>query len=255
MDLHFDLSLAAGYKSSTQIARVLTEDWVGRNVYCPICGRPVIHHYENNRPVADFYCDCGSQFELKSKHSADGSIGKKVSDGEYHTMISRITSLDNPNFFFLAYDSETVNNLFMVPNHFFVPSVIEKRNPLAATARRAGWEGCNILINDIPDSGKLFIVKNNLEVDHNKVIDDYRRLEGLQTGNLDSRGWIMDVMACVDKIGNTDFTLDEMYAFEPILQKKYPQNYHIKDKIRQQLQFLRDKGFVRFTARGHYQKI
>ena len=83
MDLHFDLSLAAGYKSSTQIARVLTEDWVGRNVYCPICGRPVIHHYENNRPVADFYCDCGSQFELKSKHSADGSIGKKVSDGEY----------------------------------------------------------------------------------------------------------------------------------------------------------------------------
>ena len=92
-------------------------------------------------------------------------------------------------------------------------------------------------------------------MDRNKVIDDYRRLEGLQTSNLDSRGWMMDVMACVDKIGNTDFTLDEMYAFEPILQKKYPQNYHIKDKIRQQLQFLRDKGFVRFTARGHYQKI
>src|SRR5574344_720462 len=151
MDLKFNLEIAEKYHSRTQIARVLTEDWVGRNIYCPICGRPIIHHYENNRPVADFYCDCGSDFELKSKCSADGNIGKKVADGEYHTMISRITSLANPNFFFLSYDNYYVNNIFMVPNHFFVPEIIEKREPLAATACRAGWEGCNILINEIPD--------------------------------------------------------------------------------------------------------
>ncbi|MDO4751513.1 MAG: DpnI domain-containing protein [Akkermansia sp.] len=38
MDLTFDLSLINAYKSPTQIALVLTEDWFARNMYCPICG-------------------------------------------------------------------------------------------------------------------------------------------------------------------------------------------------------------------------
>lgn len=255
MDLNFHVEIAAKYHSGTQRARVLTEDWVGRNMYCPICGRPMIHHYENNRPVADFYCDCGSDFELKSKHAADGNLGKKISDGEFSTMISRIQSLRNPNFFFLSYDADAVNNLFMVPNHFFVPDIIERRTPLAETARRAGWEGCNILISEIPDSGKLFVVKNSIEIDRSKVIDDYQRLEGLRTTNLESRGWIMDVLSCVDHIGSNEFTLDQVYAFAPVLQKKHPQNNFVKDKIRQQLQYLRDRGFIQFVSRGRYKRI
>lgn len=255
MNLNFNIDIAADYHSSTQIARVLTEDWVGRNMYCPICGRPVIHHYENNRPVADFYCDCGSDFELKSKKNADGNMGDKIVDGEYHTMISRIQSLQNPNFFFLSYNANAVNNLFMVPNHFFVPDIIEKRRPLADGARRAGWQGCNILINEIPDSGKLFIVKDSMEMDHSKVVDEYQRLEGLRTSNLESRGWLMDVLACVDNVGSDEFSLDQIYAYELMLQAKHPQNNFIKDKIRQQLQCLRDRGFIQFTARGRYRRV
>ncbi|MFH0815076.1 MAG: hypothetical protein V1902_03330 [Candidatus Falkowbacteria bacterium] len=48
------------------------------------------------------------------------------------------------------------------------------------------------------------------------------------------------------------FTLDEIYNFENILGKKHPCNKHIKDKIRQQLQFLRDKGYLDFVSYGHY---
>ncbi len=33
------------------------------------------------------------------------------------------------------------------------------------------------------------------------------------------------------------------------------ENSHVQDKIRQQLQYLRDKGFIRFISRGHYLKI
>ncbi|MBQ1909890.1 MAG: hypothetical protein II170_08145, partial [Bacteroidaceae bacterium] len=39
------------------------------------------------------------------------------------------------------------------------------------------------------------------------------------------------------------------------LQLKHPDNNHIHDKIRQQLQFLRDKGFVQFISPGKYCKI
>jgi len=36
---------------------------------------------------------------------------------------------------------------------------------------------------------------------------------------------------------------------------KYPNNNFIKDKIRQQLQLLRDKGILEFTSRGNYRKL
>ena len=39
------------------------------------------------------------------------------------------------------------------------------------------------------------------------------------------------------------------------LKNKHPENNFIKDKIRQQLQNLRDKGFIEFTSRGNYKKI
>ena len=44
-------------------------------------------------------------------------------------------------------------------------------------------------------------------------------------------------------------------AFEDELKKKHPDNNFIKDKIRQQLQYLRDKGFIEFVTPGHYKKI
>jgi type II restriction enzyme len=37
--------------------------------------------------------------------------------------------------------------------------------------------------------------------------------------------------------------------------KKYPNNNNIQAKIRQQLQILRDKGYLKFTGRGKYEKF
>lgn len=69
MNLSFDDSSVNDYHSGSQIARVLTEKWVGDNMFCPRCGRLHIEHFPNNRPVADFYCpECKSQYELKSKN-------------------------------------------------------------------------------------------------------------------------------------------------------------------------------------------
>ena len=54
---------------------------------------------------------------------------------------------------------------------------------------------------------------------------------------------------------HADFGTDDIYSFADELQLKHPDNNFVKDKIRQQMQFLRDKGFLKFTTRGHYQKI
>jgi len=62
----------------------------------------------------------------------------------------------------------------------------------------------------------------------------------------------LDIMNCIEKLGSKEFTLDEIYTLENLLSKKHPDNKHIKDKIRQQLQILRDKGYLEFIERGRY---
>ena len=254
MQLKLDYSLCEEYKSNTQKMRVATEKWVEQNMFCPICGRPYLHHYTANKPVAYFCCEeCENDFELKSKNQ--DSLGKIINDGAYDTMMARLNDLHNPNFLFMTHIDEYINNFILIPNHFFTPEIIIKRKPLSDNARRAGWVGCNINIADIPQSGKIFIVKDGKEIDRNKVIDDYARIKELKNNSLASRGWMLDVLSCVERAKEDVFSLKEMYEFCDELQEKHRGNAHVKDKIRQQLQFLRDKGLIEFLERGVYRRL
>jgi type II restriction enzyme len=212
-----------------------------------------IDKYPNNQPVADFYCsNCQEDYELKSKR---GGIGAKIVDGAYRTMIERLQSSKNPNLFLLNYDLQSfgVLNFLVIPKYFFVPEIIEKRKPLSLTARRAGWVGCNILLNHVPQTGKIFFVRDGEIKPREKVLSDWRKTLFLRDEKeISAKGWLLDIMLCVEKIDHKEFSLDEMYAFENDLSKKHPDNHHIKDKIRQQLQVLRDKGYLEFTSRGNY---
>ena len=252
MQLFFNKSIAEQYKSNSQKARVLTEDWVNNEIFCPSCGND-INDYENNRKVADFYClNCKEDYELKSKKE---KMATKIVDGAYSTMIERLQENNNPNFFFLNYNhiKFKVINFLVIPKHFFVPDIIEKRNPLSLNARRAGWIGCNILLQSIPQSGKIFYIKNGQIEEKNKVIKKWQKTLFLRDSKkVELKGWILDVMKCIDRIGKKEFNLSEIYFFEKYLSKKYPNNRHIKDKIRQQLQFLRDKSYLEFLNKGEY---
>lgn len=146
IDFQLNSGLGAEYRSHSQQARILTETWVGEHIYCPRCGNPKIMHFPNNRKVADFYCpECQNQYELKSKK---GNIGQKIADGAYDSFIQRITSNDNPDFLIMSYDPKEliVDQLWIIPKNFFVPDIVERRKPLASTAKRAGWVGCNIYL-------------------------------------------------------------------------------------------------------------
>ena len=51
------------------------------------------------------------------------------------------------------------------------------------------------------------------------------------------------------------FLIEDIYYFEEQLAILHPRNHNIKAKIRQQLQVLRDKGFLEFIHNGVYKKI
>ena len=254
MDLQMDDRIAERYKSNSQKIRVITENWVSRNLFCPYCGNAYICQFENNRPTADFYCpSCAEEYELKSKHTA---ISNKVADGAYDKMIGRIRSINNPNFFFLQYGKADfrVRNFVMIPKHFFVPHMIEKRNPLTGAARWAGWVGCNIVLKSIPEEGRIYIVKDEIEQPVDRIISNVKKMNFVRQYELEARGWILDVLKCVNCIEADNFTLQQMYQFEHTLSLRHPENHHIKEKIRQQLQILRDKGVIEFVGAGRYRK-
>lgn len=253
MNLKMDATIADGYQSASQQSRVITETWVESNVYCINCGHDSLNKFENNRPVADFYCGyCEQEFELKSKR---GKLGKQVIDGEYYAKIERLNSSTNPNLLLLGYDDKSfvASELLIIPRFFFTEDIIEKRKALSSTARRAGWVGSNIHLESVPESGRIFFVKDGKEVPRESVLAQWNRTRFLdEKKDLGQRGWLIDTMRCVERLHKETFLLSDMYSFESELAAKHPENRHVRDKIRQQLQVLRDKGYLEFLSRGEY---
>lgn len=244
----------ARFESGAQMARVKTEQWAGRHLYCPNCGKRPLAPFPNNAKVADFHCSaCPEEFELKSKKSR---IGDSIPDGAYSAMMERLNARNNPNLFLLNYDAgaNAVRNLIVVPKQFFVPDIVQKRKPLALTARRAGWIGCNILLRGVPDAGKIYLVRDGQEQDRNRVMDIWRRTLFLRDASATAKGWTIEVLRAVDALDLSEFTLEDIYSREAHFHELYPNNNNVRPKLRQQLQILRDHGLIEFLGRGAYRR-
>jgi type II restriction enzyme len=235
-------------------AIAFTEPFVEENFYCPYCGSSLIG-CDNNDKVRDFDCSkCDENYELKSKQGK--SLGKTIADGKFNTMIERINSNSNPNFYFMNYDKNNfdVINFCAVPNYFFTPNIIIPRQK--GIPNRPDYIMCNIDISNIPNSGKIFYVKDREIISKNKVLDDWNKTLFLKnSNNIEVKGWLLDIMQCIEKLDEKKFSLRDLYIFENYLKIKHPENNNIQAKIRQQLQSLRDKGYLKFTNRGNYEVI
>jgi len=231
--------------------RVVTEEWGTKNLYCPACDSNSITKALPNTPTIDFTCPKWRQtYQLKSRR--DWSENKIV-DAAYSTMIAAIRSDNTPNLFLLQYSPAWwVQNMLLIPHFFITESIIEKRRPLGPLARRAGWIGCNILLKEIPEDGKLGIVSNGIEVEPTEVRKQFQRVQPFADLNVRLRGWTLDVFKIIRRLKKTAFALSDIYRFDVELAAMHPDNKNIRAKIRQQLQILRDLGFLIFITRGYY---
>lgn len=241
------------YSSGSQNARVWTERWVADWVYCVNCGQSQLSQFPNNTPLADFFCpNCSDQFEVKAMKKA---FGNRVVDGAYATKMDRLRSSTNPNLLLLNYDAKAhkVRNVCIVPKHFFTADIVEPRRALSPTARRAGWVGSNILLSRVPDVGRIYLVKNGIPEPKAAALAKWQQTLFLRETTGEARGWLIEVMQIVGQIGKSgDFSLEDIYRQEQYFQKLYPNNNNVRPKIRQQLQLLRDVGFLDFLERGRY---
>ncbi|MBU1004627.1 MAG: restriction endonuclease [Nanoarchaeota archaeon] len=247
----YQKSVFDAYKSNSQRIRVLTETWMDNEMFCPACLNPKLSSFPNNTPVADFFCPkCNEQYQLKGQKT---KFGKRILDGAYHLMINSIKNDHRPNFFLLKYNPDYyIDNLLLLPYFFFTENIIEKRKPLSKTARRAGWIGCNILLSEIPPEGIIKIIEENKIIDSQIILNQWKKIRFIKDAPLPERGWTVDILKVVHSLEKPEFTLDDIYNYEGDLAKNHPENQHIKAKIRQQLQILRDKGILKFKERGKY---
>ncbi len=329
---------AVAYKSGSQRARVVTEAWGADNLYCPNCSSPKLDRLTHNTQASDFCCPkCHFWFQLKGQQSR---LGNSVPDGAYAAMMNAIRNDETPNFYFMHSEiagrdgraapsapqagaipaalppgtsqrdvptRETwfVRNLLLIPHFAFPPSAIIKRKPLAETARRAGWIGCNIALHRIPADARIPIVATvssqgrarspseprrggetppypqNIITPADEVRSQFRKVKPLGEIKARERGWTLDVLNIVRRlvevgtarcavrapsgrnlpaalppgtsqrdVPTNEFTTAEVYAFERELEKLHPDNRHVRDKIRQQLQVLRDMKLLIHVERG-----
>ncbi len=243
-------TLATSYKSGSQRTRVVTEFWGEQNLYCPNCSSPKLNRLRANTKASDFSCpNCKFWFQLKGQKSR---IGQSITDGAYAAMMNAIRNDETPNFYFMHYDLATWNiwNLLLIPHFAFPESAIIKRNPLSPRARRAGWIGCNIALNRIPIDARIEVIKDQVITPADEVRQRYKKVKPLEKIPVKLRGWTLDVLNIVRRLGKTEFSTSEVYALERELEQLHPDNKHIRDKIRQQLQSLRDANLLLHVERG-----
>jgi len=201
----------------------------------------------------DLSCsECASLYELKSKSSP---ILKKVADAGYAAMMRAIRTNHTPNLLLLHYEKPqwVVKNLVLIPHFAFPESAVEKRNPLRESAQRHGHILCNIVLKNIPSEAKISLVANGVVVPPNRIREQFKRIEPLKKFRAKKRSWTIDVLRVVQSLDRQQFTNDDVYAFEHELQELHPDNRHIRDKIRQQLQKLRDRNLLLHIGRNRWQ--
>ncbi len=143
----------------------------------------------------------------------------------------------------MRYDSAlwTVRTLILIPRFVFSLSCLERRNPLHPTARRRAYVLCNILLINIPPDARILIVSDGVPVSSDFVREQYARFRPL------------DVLNLVRSLGRREFSLAEVYAQGgEALRRLRPGNRFVEAKIRQQLQRLRDLGFLECLGAGWY---
>lgn len=245
----------ARYKSPQQCVRAVTEDWGESNLYCANCDSDELTRLKANTPTIDFDCPkCKAVFQLKGRKHP---IGGTLADAAYNKMREAILADRTPNLLALHYDADSwrVRDLILIPHFAFSLAAVKKRPPLKDTARRHGWIGCNILLSHIPLDARIHLVSEGMVASPSDVRRRYRRVRPLAQLDVEQRGWTLEVLNVLRKLGKSEFVLAEVYAAERGLARLHPDNRHVRDKIRQQLQVLRDLGFVQFLGGGEYRLL
>lgn len=170
------------------------------NGFCLACDSKALVRTAPNTRCTDFCCPlCKHQYELKTFRRRPL---RSLIDGAYETMMSRVQGGTAPTLFMLERNEGwRVTGLSALHSVFLTPSVIEKRNLLPVTARRAGWVGCKIRIDQLAPDAELHIIRSGKPQPREQLRREFQRFQPLAQLSAAERGWTSLVLKVVRRFG------------------------------------------------------
>lgn len=245
----------AGFKAPGRIAGVVTEAWAAREMFCPACPSPRLTPTSVNTPVVDLVCPrCSRGFNVKAKKTP---FTTQFRNSAYDKKIEAIRARRLPDYALVRYDAPhwRVVDLEILPGHFVTESSVTP-SVLGPHARRAGHKMSNVSLKDLPGDARVAVVRGGQALPPSKVRREYGKFAFLADREASAVGWLADVLREVRSFERERGPMLPLKAFydhaAPRLSASHPENRHVEDKIRQQLQVLVARGVLDRAARGHY---
>ena len=145
------------WKSESRIVGEACEEYIKNNIKCVRCNHNNFEKCKTNEKSKDLICiECSQNYQIKAKSVTQKEINNiknensfKTLGGEYLTTINNIN--ENIDYLIILYEKQSyaVKNILYIKNENITSDCIIPRNPLSSTAKRAGWQGCNILFTNI----------------------------------------------------------------------------------------------------------
>jgi type II restriction enzyme len=144
------------WKNESRIVGEACEEYVKTNIKCLRCNNNNFRKCQINEKSKDLICiDCDKKYQIKAKrvtqrqNNTITSTNKfKTIGGEYLTTLNSIEQ--NIDYLIILYEKETYNilNILYIKSENVNTECIVPRKKLSLAAKRAGWQGCNILFNN-----------------------------------------------------------------------------------------------------------
>jgi type II restriction enzyme len=99
------------------------------------------------------------------------------------------------------------------------------------------------------------IIKGGVLRPRESIREQFRRFNRLREVPVDRRGWTTLTLSVLRALHRSEFSLAEIYKREHLFSSVYPNNRNIRAKLRQQLQVLRDLGYLEFRGAGTYRLL
>lgn len=127
-------------------------------------------------------------------------------------------------------------------------------NVNTGTIKKSDLESVRNILADIPKNQLIKLPSYSIKTESPEQIFDVIEIPSEIIAK-ELKSWRLDVFNCLNNLPQQQFTLTDVYSYENYLKTLHPQNNNIRDKIRQQLQVLRDLGLVEFLGYGNYKKL
>ena len=142
--------IPTNWKAQGRIYGEACEFWIEEHLPCPSCGGKLVKLTANEKSIDHTCSSCSANWQAKASKNKllrrDGSI--KITGAEYQTTLSRVGEW---GIIAIQYckDENKVLDIRTVSANKITEDCIIPRKPLSQNARRAGWQGCYILLEGV----------------------------------------------------------------------------------------------------------